>query len=128
MVPDAWLLTHPQTLPSPLVQSQRRVLQLQRWRRRISWAAVCTIRQKKVSFQLERIIKKRRLLETRRRLEQLRALFWLPDDGASKAPSWVSSSNTSRSGSQCRSRWTTCSSLSLRSLCSQRLSRLHRYQ
>ncbi|XP_038187799.1 stAR-related lipid transfer protein 9 isoform X2 [Arvicola amphibius] len=125
VAPDAWLPTVPQTLPSPLVQSQKRVLQLQRLRTRTSRAAVWNIRQKKVSFQLERIIKKRRLLETRRRLEQLRALFWLPDDGASKAPSWVSSSNTSRSGSQRRSRWTACSSLSRRRLCSQRLSRLH---
>lgn len=127
MAPDAWLPTVPQALTSPLVQSQKRVLQLQRLRARTSQAAVWNIRQKKVSFQLKRIIKKWRLLETQRRLEQLRALFWLPDDGASKAPSWVSSSNTSHSGSQRRSRWTTCSSLSLRRLCSQRLSRLHRY-
>ncbi|XP_075818013.1 stAR-related lipid transfer protein 9 [Microtus pennsylvanicus] len=125
VAPDAWLPTDPRTLPSPLVQSQKRVLQLQRLWTRTSRAAVWNIRQKKVSFQLERIIKKRRLLETQRRLEQLRALFWLPDDDASKAPSWVSSSNTSRSGSQRRSRWTTCNSLSLRKLCSQRLSRLH---
>nr|XP_048315575.1 stAR-related lipid transfer protein 9 isoform X3 [Myodes glareolus] len=125
VAPDAWLPTVPQALTSPLVQSQKRVLQLQRLRARTSQAAVWNIRQKKVSFQLKRIIKKWRLLETQRRLEQLRALFWLPDDGASKAPSWVSSSNTSRSSSQHRSRWTTCSSLSLRRLCSQRLSRLH---
>ncbi|XP_052578419.1 stAR-related lipid transfer protein 9 isoform X5 [Peromyscus californicus insignis] len=124
VAPDAWLPTVPQTPPSPLVQSQKRVVQLRRLRRRTSWATVWNIRQKKISFQLERIIKKQRLLETQRRLEQLRALFGLQDDGASKAPRWVSSSNTSGPGSEHRSRWTTCSSLSLQRLCSQRLSQL----
>ncbi|ERE70837.1 stAR-related lipid transfer protein 9 [Cricetulus griseus] len=122
VAPDAWL---PQILPSALVQSQKRVVQLQRLRRRTSQASVWNIRQKKVSFQLERIIKKWRLLETQKRLEQLRAFYWLQDDGASKAPSCVSSSNTSGPGSQRRSRWTACSSLSLQRLCSQRLSQLH---
>ncbi|CAH6788018.1 Stard9 [Phodopus roborovskii] len=125
VAPDAWLPTVPQILPSPLVQSHKRVIQLQRLRRRISRATVWNIRQKKISLQLERIIKKRRLPETQRRLEQLRALYWLQDDGASKGPSWVSSSNTTGPGSQRRSRWTTCSSLSLQRLCSQRLSQLH---
>ncbi|KAL1785987.1 stAR-related lipid transfer protein 9 [Sigmodon hispidus] len=126
VTPDAWLPTVPQTPPSPLVQSQKRVVQQLRFRRRTSRATVWNSRQKRVSFQLERIIKKRRLLETqRRRLEQLRVLFWLQDDGASKGPNWVSSSNTTGPGSQRKSRWTTCSSLSLQRLFSQRLSQLH---
>ncbi|XP_036040176.1 stAR-related lipid transfer protein 9 [Onychomys torridus] len=124
VAPDAWLPTVPQTSPSPLVQSQKRVVRLQRLRRRTAWATVWNIRQKKISFQLERIIKKQRLLKTQRRLEQLRALFGLQDDGASKAPRWVFSSNTSGPGSERRSRWTTCSSLSLQRLCSHRLSQL----
>ncbi|XP_040602050.1 stAR-related lipid transfer protein 9 isoform X3 [Mesocricetus auratus] len=125
VAPDVCLPTVPQILPSTLVQSQKRVVQLQCLGRRTSWATVWNIRQKKVSFQLERIIKKRRLLETQRRLEQLRAFYWLQDDGASKAPSCVCSSNTSGPGSQSRSKWTTCSSLSLQRLCSQRLSQPH---
>lgn len=128
MAPDAWLPTVPQTPPSPLVQSQKRVVQPRCLRKHTSRATVWNIRQKKVSFQLERIIKKRRLLEAQRRLEQLNALFWIQDNGTSKAPSWASSSNTTGSGSQRRSRWTTCSSLSLQRLCSQRLSQLRRYQ
>ncbi|XP_038962737.1 stAR-related lipid transfer protein 9 isoform X2 [Rattus norvegicus] len=124
VAPDAWLPTVPQTPPSPLVQSQKRVVQPRCLRKHTSRATVWNIRQKKVSFQLERIIKKRRLLEAQRRLEQLNALFWIQDNGTSKAPSWASSSNTTGSGSQRRSRWTTCSSLSLQRLCSQRLSQL----
>ncbi|KAL6035819.1 hypothetical protein STEG23_005216, partial [Scotinomys teguina] len=84
VAPDAWLPTVPQTPPSLLVQSQKGV---QRLRRRTSWATVWSIRQKKISFHLERIVKKRRVLETQRRLEQLRVLFGLQDDCASKAPS-----------------------------------------
>ncbi|XP_052039274.1 stAR-related lipid transfer protein 9 isoform X2 [Apodemus sylvaticus] len=125
VAPDAWLPTVPQTPPSPLVQSQKRVVQPQCLRRHTSWATVWNIRQKKVSFQLEKIIKKRRLLEAQRRLEQLSALFWSQDDGASRAPSWASSSNTSGPGSQRRSRWTACSSLSLQRLGSRRLPQLH---
>uniref|UniRef100_A0A8C6IBA0 StAR-related lipid transfer protein 9 n=1 Tax=Mus spicilegus TaxID=10103 RepID=A0A8C6IBA0_MUSSI len=125
VAPDAWLPTVPQTPPSPLVQSQKRVVQPQCSPRHTTRATVWNIRQKKVSFQLERIIKKRRLLEAQRRLEQLSAFFWIQDDGASRAPSWASSSNTSGPGSQRRSRWTTCSSLSLQRLGSRRLPQLH---
>nr|XP_042131955.1 stAR-related lipid transfer protein 9 isoform X3 [Peromyscus maniculatus bairdii] len=124
VAPDAWLPTVPQTPPSPLVQSQKRVVQPRRLRRRSPRATVWNTRQEKISVRLERIVKKQRPLETQRRLEQLRALFGLQDDGASKAPRWVSSSNTSGPGSEPRSRWTTCSSLSLQRLCSQRLSQL----
>ncbi|XP_034349940.1 stAR-related lipid transfer protein 9 [Arvicanthis niloticus] len=121
VAPDAWLPTVPQTPPSPLVQSQKRVVQPQCLRRHTSRATVWNIRQKKLSFQLERIIKKRRLLEAQRRLEQLSALFRIQDDGASKAPR----SNTSGPGPQWRSRWPTCCSLSLQRLGSQRLPQLH---
>ncbi|XP_029392185.1 stAR-related lipid transfer protein 9 isoform X2 [Mus pahari] len=116
VAPDAWLPTVAQTPPSPLVQSQKRVVQPQCSPRHTSRATVWNIRQKKVSFQLERIIKKRRLLEARRRLEQLSALFWVQDGGASRAPGWAPSSNTSGPGSQRSSRRTTCSSLSRRRL------------
>lgn len=127
VAPDAWLPTAPQTPPSPLVQSQKRVVQLQHLRRRASRATVWKSRWKKVSLQLERI-KKWRQLEAQRRLEQFTALYGIQDDSASKAPSWVSSSNTSGPGSQHRSRWTTRSCLSPQRLCSQRPPQLHRYQ
>ncbi|XP_031227430.1 stAR-related lipid transfer protein 9 isoform X2 [Mastomys coucha] len=120
--PDAWLPTVPQTSSSPLVQRQERVVQPQCLRRRTARATVWNVRQKRVSFQLERIIKKRRLLEAQRRLEQLSALFWIQDDGTSRAPSWASSSKTSGPGSQRRSRRTTCS---LQRLGSRRLPQLH---
>jgi StAR-related lipid transfer protein 9 len=63
VAPDAWLQTDLEPLPSRLVQSQKRVVQLQLLRRHALRAAERHIRQKKVLFQLERIIKKQRLLE-----------------------------------------------------------------
>ncbi|XP_051000425.1 stAR-related lipid transfer protein 9 isoform X2 [Acomys russatus] len=125
VAPDACFPKAPQPPPSLLVQSQKRVVQLQRLRRRVSRATVWNIRRKKVSFQLERVIKKRRLLEAQRRLERHRALYCIQDDGASKAPGLVSVSDTSGPGPQCRSQRATHSSLTLQRLCSQRLPQLH---
>ncbi|KAL4836982.1 hypothetical protein H8958_011103 [Nasalis larvatus] len=65
---DAWLQTDPEIQPSPFVQSQKRVVQLQLLRRHTLRAAERNVRRKKVSFQLERIIKKQRLLEAQKRL------------------------------------------------------------
>ncbi|XP_060227989.1 stAR-related lipid transfer protein 9 isoform X1 [Meriones unguiculatus] len=124
VAPDAWLPTAPQTPPSPLVQSQKRVVQLQRLWRRTSRATVWNSRWKKVSLQLERI-KKWRQLEAQRRLEQPRALYWIQDDSASEAPSWVSSSNTSGPGSRQSSRRTTHSCLSPQRLRSPHLPQPH---
>lgn len=127
VAPDAWLQTDLEPLPSRLVQSQKRVVQLQLLRRHALRAAERHIRQKKVLFQLERIIKKQRLLEAKRRLEQLRALCWLQDGSAPRTPCQVPSSNAAGPGPQHRSKWTSCSSSSLQRLCSKHLPQLHRY-
>lgn len=124
---DAWLQTDPETQPSPLVRSQKRVVRLQLLRRRALWAAERNIRQKRVSFQRERIIKKQRLLEAQKRLEQLKALCWLQDDLPQKPPHQVLSPDAVVPGSQCRSESTSCSSLSLQRLCLRYLPQLHRY-
>ncbi|XP_069340511.1 stAR-related lipid transfer protein 9 [Eulemur rufifrons] len=125
VAPDVWLQTDPETQPSPLVQSQKRVLQLQLLRRHAVRAAERNVQRKNVSFQLERIIKKQRLLEAQKRLEQLRALCWLQDDSTQKSPYWVPSPDATVPGPRCRGRLTNCSSLSLRRLCSQRSPQLH---
>ncbi|XP_073921859.1 stAR-related lipid transfer protein 9 isoform X3 [Castor canadensis] len=125
VAPDAWLQTDLEPLPSRLVQSQKRVVQLQLLRRHALRAAERHIRQKKVLFQLERIIKKQRLLEAKRRLEQLRALCWLQDGSAPRTPCQVPSSNAAGPGPQHRSKWTSCSSSSLQRLCSKHLPQLH---
>ncbi|XP_029426116.1 stAR-related lipid transfer protein 9 isoform X2 [Nannospalax galili] len=126
VAPDAWLPTAFETIPSSLVRSQKRVEQLQLLRRHTLRAAEQNIWRKRVSFRLERIIKKQRLLEAHRRLEQLRAFYWLQDDSTLKSPSQVPSSIAPGSGPpQRRSRWRTCSPLSLQRLCSQHLPQLH---
>ncbi|XP_012622019.1 stAR-related lipid transfer protein 9 isoform X1 [Microcebus murinus] len=125
VAPDVWLHTHPENQPSPLVQSQKRVVQLQLLQRHAVRAAERNARRKSVSFQLERIIKKQRLLEAQKRLEQLRALCWLQDDSTQKSPYWLPSPDAMLPVSRCRGRSTNCSSLSRRRLCSQRSPQLH---
>ncbi|XP_016067791.1 PREDICTED: stAR-related lipid transfer protein 9 isoform X2 [Miniopterus natalensis] len=121
---DSWLQTYPETQPSPLVRSQKRAVPRQFLRRRALRAAERTVRRKKVSFQLERIIKKQRLLEAQRRLEQLKALCWLQDGCPQDPQHQVPSPNATATGHQGRSRSTSGSSLSLRSLCLQYLPQL----
>lgn len=128
MAPDAWLQKHPDTPPSPLVPRQKRLVQLQLLRRHALRAAEGNIWRKKVLFQLDRIIRKQRLLEAQKRLEQLRALCWFQDDSRHKSPCLVPNSNATVPGLQCRSKWTSCSSLSLQRLYSQHVPHLHRYK
>ncbi|XP_012504588.1 PREDICTED: stAR-related lipid transfer protein 9 [Propithecus coquereli] len=125
VAPDVWLQTDSETQPSPLVQSQKRVVQLQLLRRHALRATERNVRQKNVSCQLERIIQKQRLLEAQKRLEQLKALCWLQDDSTQKSPYRVPSPDATVPGPQHRGRSTNCSSLSLRRLCSQHSPQLH---
>ncbi|XP_058397344.1 stAR-related lipid transfer protein 9 isoform X5 [Diceros bicornis minor] len=122
--PDAWLQTGPETQPSPLARSRKRVVRLQLLRRHALRAAERNIRRRRVSLQLERIIKNQRLLEAQKRLEQLKALCWLQNDCPQKPPYQVPSHPTVVPGPQHRSISTSCSSLSLRRLCSQYLPQL----
>ncbi|XP_036111602.1 stAR-related lipid transfer protein 9 isoform X1 [Molossus molossus] len=109
---------------SPLVRSQKRAVPLHLLRRRALRAAARIIWRKKVSFQLERIFKKQRLLEAQKRLEQLKALCWLQDDNPQEPPHQVPSPDAMVPGHQCGSTSTGCSSLSLRRLCLQHLPQL----
>ncbi|XP_008057674.1 stAR-related lipid transfer protein 9 [Carlito syrichta] len=124
VAPDVWLQLGPETQPSPLVQSQKRVVQLQLLQRHTLQAAERNVRQKKVSFHLERIIKKQRLLEAQKRLEQLRTLCWFQDDSSQEPPYQVPNPDVTVPWPRHRSRSASCSSLSLRRLCSQQLPQL----
>ncbi|XP_011796591.1 PREDICTED: stAR-related lipid transfer protein 9-like [Colobus angolensis palliatus] len=123
---DAWLQTDAEIQPSPFVQSQKRVVQLQLLRRHTLRAAEQDVRRKKVSFQLERIIKKQRLLEAQKRLEQLTTLCWLQDDSTQEPPYQVPSPGATVPRPQCRSKLTSCSSLSPKRLCSKDVPQLPR--
>uniref|UniRef100_A0A671DJ29 Kinesin motor domain-containing protein n=1 Tax=Rhinolophus ferrumequinum TaxID=59479 RepID=A0A671DJ29_RHIFE len=122
---DAWLQRDPETQPFPVVHSRKRVVRLQLLQRRALRATERNIRRKKVSFQLERIIKKQKLLEAQKRLEQLKALCWFRDDRPQKPPHQVPSPDAGVLGPQCRSKSTSCSSLSLQRLCLRYLPQLH---
>lgn len=124
---DAWLQTNSETQLSPLVRSPKRVVQLRLLRRRTLRAREQNIWRKKVAFQLERLTKKQRLLKAQKRLEQLKALFQLQDDLPKKPPYQGASLDAMAPGPQCRSKSTSCSSLSLQRLCLQYLPQLHRY-
>ncbi|CAM4578533.1 stAR-related lipid transfer protein 9 isoform X1 [Caretta caretta] len=66
--------------PSLVVRNRKRLVQLELLRRYSLKKAERNIRRKKVKFQLERIVKKQKLLEAKRNLEQLEASFWLSED------------------------------------------------
>ncbi|KAI5936670.1 StAR-related lipid transfer protein 9 [Manis javanica] len=119
-----WPQTHPETRLPQLVRGQKRRLPLQLQRRDALRAAEWNIRQKKLSFQLERIIRKQRLLEAQKRLEPLEASCWPQGDCAQKLPYQIPCSDALVPGPQCRSKSTSCSSLSLQRLCGQYLPQL----
>ncbi|XP_068406248.1 stAR-related lipid transfer protein 9 isoform X3 [Eschrichtius robustus] len=121
---DSWCQTDPETQPSPLVQSQKRVVHPQLLRRLALRVAEQNGRQRRVSFQLERIIEKPRLLEAHRRPEQLRALCWLQDDCPRRPTFPAPCPGALVPGLQRRSRLTSCSSLSLRRPCSRHSAQL----
>ncbi|XP_042719423.1 stAR-related lipid transfer protein 9 [Lagopus leucura] len=66
-------------LPSLLQQNKKRLVQLELLRRCSLKKAERNIRRKKVKFQLERIVKKQKLLEAKQNLEQLEANCWLSE-------------------------------------------------
>ncbi|OXB70794.1 UNVERIFIED_CONTAM: hypothetical protein H355_008894 [Colinus virginianus] len=65
--------------PSLLQQNKKRLVQLELLRRYSLKKAERNIRRKKVKFQLERIVKKQKLLEAKQNLEQLEANCWLSE-------------------------------------------------
>ncbi|XP_015720166.1 stAR-related lipid transfer protein 9 isoform X2 [Coturnix japonica] len=65
--------------PSLLQQNKKRLVQLELLRRCSLKKAERNIRRKKVKFQLERIVKKQKLLEAKQNLEQLEANCWLSE-------------------------------------------------
>lgn len=66
--------------PSLLQQNKKRLVQLELLRRHSLKKAERNIRRKKVKFQLERIVKKQKLLEAKQNLEQLEASCWLSEE------------------------------------------------
>ncbi|KFZ60970.1 StAR-related lipid transfer protein 9, partial [Antrostomus carolinensis] len=66
--------------PSLLQHNKKRLVQLELLRRYSLKKAERNIRQKKVKFQLERIVKKQKLLEAKQNLEQLEANCWLNEE------------------------------------------------
>ncbi|KAM6073764.1 stAR-related lipid transfer protein 9 [Chlamydotis macqueenii] len=66
--------------PSLLQQNKKRLVQLELLRRYSVKKAERNIRRKKVKFQLERIVKKQKLLEAKQNLEQLEASCWLNEE------------------------------------------------
>uniref|UniRef100_A0A7M4FKI8 START domain-containing protein n=1 Tax=Crocodylus porosus TaxID=8502 RepID=A0A7M4FKI8_CROPO len=66
--------------PSLVEQNQKRLVQLELLQKYSLKKAERNIRRKKVKFQLEKIVKKQKLLEAKRKLEQLEASCWLSED------------------------------------------------
>lgn len=66
--------------PSLLQQNKKRLVQLELLRRYSLKKAERNIRRKKVKFQLERIVKKQKLLEAKQNLEHLEASCWLNEE------------------------------------------------
>lgn len=66
--------------PSLLQQNKKRLVQLELLRRHSLKKAERNIRRKKVKFQLERIVKKQKLLEAKQSLEQLEASCWFHEE------------------------------------------------
>ncbi|XP_051829615.1 stAR-related lipid transfer protein 9-like [Antechinus flavipes] len=66
----------PKTPSASLDGGRTRLVQLQVLWRNALWAAERKVRRKKVKFQLEKIVKKQKLLEAQKKLEQLEKLNW----------------------------------------------------
>ncbi|KAM6335918.1 stAR-related lipid transfer protein 9 [Podargus strigoides] len=66
--------------PSLIQQNKKRLVQLELLQRYSLKKAERNIRRKKVKFQLERIVKKQKLLEAKQNLEQLEARCWLNEE------------------------------------------------
>ncbi|XP_063803722.1 stAR-related lipid transfer protein 9 [Pseudophryne corroboree] len=66
--------------PSPEEQDRKKLVQLELLRKCSLRRAERNIRRKRVKFQLERIVKKQKLLEAKKTLQQLQAACWHSDD------------------------------------------------
>ncbi|XP_077117628.1 stAR-related lipid transfer protein 9 isoform X1 [Ranitomeya variabilis] len=66
--------------PSLEEQEGKKLVQLELLRKCSLRKAERSVRRKRVKFQLERIIKKQKLLEAKKTLQQLQAAWWLSDD------------------------------------------------
>ncbi|XP_051677982.2 stAR-related lipid transfer protein 9 isoform X3 [Oryctolagus cuniculus] len=108
-----------ETQSSPQLRSQKQLP-----RKHALRATKWNIRRRKIPLQLEKVIKKQRLLEAQRRPEQLRALCRLQDDGTQEPSCQIPRSDATVPGPQRRNKPASCSVLSLRKLCSQRLPQL----
>ncbi|XP_027737485.1 stAR-related lipid transfer protein 9 isoform X2 [Empidonax traillii] len=99
---------------SLLQQNKKRLVQLELLRRYSLKKAERNIRRKKVKFQLERIVKKQKLLEAKQNLEQLEASCWLSEERVKQ--SQVLNDNIavrSSSDHQLQKRWKSLGSSSL---------------
>lgn len=66
--------------PSPEELNRKQLLQLELLRKCSLRRAERNIRRKRVKFQLERIVKKQKLLEAKKTLQQLEAACWINED------------------------------------------------
>ncbi|XP_062061724.1 stAR-related lipid transfer protein 9 isoform X3 [Lepus europaeus] len=108
-----------ETRSSPRVRSRKQLP-----RTHALWATGRNIRRRKIPLQLARVIKKQRVLEAQRRAEQLWAPCRLQDDGTQESSCQIPRSGATVPGPHRRNKPASCSVLSLRKLCSQRLPQL----
>ncbi|MEE6492657.1 hypothetical protein FKM82_016619 [Ascaphus truei] len=66
--------------PSPAEQDRKRLVQLELLRKCSLRRAERNIKRKRVKFQLERVVKKQKLLEAKKDLQQLQAVCWINED------------------------------------------------
>ncbi|XP_072479675.1 stAR-related lipid transfer protein 9 isoform X2 [Notamacropus eugenii] len=112
--------TGSETSSASLYGGRKRLAQLQVLWRNALWAAERKVRRKKVKFQLERIVKKQKLLEAQRKLEQLENLCW--KDKLSQPMELDPSLDAAFSAFQKKSRSSSSSSLGNQRLCGLSLS------
>ncbi|XP_036592586.1 stAR-related lipid transfer protein 9 [Trichosurus vulpecula] len=107
--------TGSETSSALLDGGRKRLVQLQVLWRNALWAAERKVRRKKVKFQLERIVKKQKLLEAQRKLEQLETLCW--EDNPSQPVELDSGLDATFSAFQKKSGVSSSSSLGNQRLC-----------
>ncbi|KAM8920862.1 stAR-related lipid transfer protein 9 [Pelodytes ibericus] len=78
--------------PSPAEQDRKRLVQLELLRKCSLRRLERNIKRKTVKFQLERIAKKQKLLEAKKKLQQLEAVCWISEDIVKQTPSQVPNS------------------------------------
>ncbi|XP_053553769.1 stAR-related lipid transfer protein 9 isoform X2 [Bombina bombina] len=68
------------TNPTPVEKDRKRLVQLELLRNCSLRRAERNIKRKKVKFQIERIVKKQKLLEAKKNLQELQAVCWISED------------------------------------------------